>query len=71
MSNDTEETLDLPPRYGTNKCYDCGLEPRPEDNWWERFVEIDGKECSVPQCDACGFIMEQDIKAHQGNKAPE
>jgi len=63
-----EETLNLPPSYGTKKCYDCGLEPRSEDNWWERFVEIDGKEVSVPQCEACGFIMEQRIKAHGSKK---
>lgn len=65
-----EFDLNLPERYGTEKCYDCGQDPRPEDNWWHRFVMIDGKAFSVPQCDACEFIMEQQIKAH-GNKVPD
>jgi len=48
-----EETLDLPPRYGTVNCYDCGAEPVDGFPFWERFVKMHGELVSVPQCDIC------------------
>ena len=47
------EIVGLPPSYGTKKCSECQADP-PEVGWfWERFVEIDGKQYSLPICDGC------------------
>lgn len=62
------ELRGFPPLYGTKKCYDCGKEPQPDDNWWHRFVEQDGKQYSVPQCDECGEKMEEEIRKHGSKK---
>ena len=61
--------LVLPPRYGTNNCYECGREPTADEiekskkedlaPFWEKFVVIDEKQVSVPICPACMFISEQ------------
>lgn len=60
-----EETLDLPPSYGTRNCYDCGQEPVDGFPFWERFVILHGQEVSVPQCDTClnAMMAKSDRKA--------
>ena len=60
--------LELPPRYGTNNCYDCGAEPEGLQPFWERFVIIHGEQVSVPQCAICMSIM---MDENSGTKAPD
>ena len=60
--------LELPPRYGTNNCYDCGAEAEGPQPFWERFIILHGKEVSVPQCDICMATM---LAEDTGAKAPE
>lgn len=49
----TDELDGIPESYGTRNCYDCGAEPVEGFGFWERFIIIDGRQWSVPQCDIC------------------
>lgn len=65
------EEISIPPRLGTEKCYDCGREPTTEEiqesaeqgmaPFWEKFIIYFGKQVSVPVCPQC-----QDIPFHGG-----
>lgn len=66
--SDERRDLDLPPRYGTNNCYDCGAEPEGPQPFWERFIILHGEQVSVPQCDICMDVM---LNENGGAKAPD
>ena len=66
MSPDFE--INLPGRYGTNKCFDCGAEPEGLQPFWERFVVLHGKQVSVLQCDVC---MAKMYAENEGAKVPK
>lgn len=63
-----EYDFELPPSWPMDRCYDCGVSMTPP--YWEKFVEISGKEYSVPHCDTCMEKQEEEIRKYQNRKTP-
>ena len=65
----SKELTDIPPRYGTNNCIDCGKEPPENKPFWEVFREwTDGKVYSFPVCDKCHAEVEISLQHASSQK---
>jgi len=54
------ELSGIPPRYGTNNCFECGKEPPENIRFFEILTIMHDEKCTLPICDDCYDLIRPD-----------